>query len=377
MSNPWLEKAPGFRTREQIGQSRRCGCYYCLNTFRPAAIFDWTDDGQTALCPYCRLDFVVHDGPNGFPLDLDLLRSLRDRWNPEHPDRDATPTVGGPDACAARPTYDPIRLSRPVLQQLVAEQPYPLLFATVSGAHLYGFPSVNSDYDLRGVHLLPVREVIGLTEPRETIEVSTDRFAALDPSGSPAPENLGIPLEIDLVTHDARKFFEMLLKRNGYVLEQLFSPLVIHSGQTHARLLDISRDCITRHHAHHYLGFSRKQWALFRHRPRVKTLLYTYRVLLTGIHLMRSGEIEANLMRLNDHFDPPHVHKLLALKLRGEEHAALQSADIKEFEFHRNEFERLTRELELARDRSSLPDNPTARHALSELLVDLRMNGVR
>ena len=39
----------------------------------------------------------------------------------------------------------------------VARHPYPLVFATISGAHLYGFPSPDSDYDLRGCHVLPVR----------------------------------------------------------------------------------------------------------------------------------------------------------------------------------------------------------------------------
>ncbi len=37
--------------------------------------------------------------------------------------------------------------------EVVAQQHYPLLFITISGAHLYGFPSPDSDYDLRGVHL--------------------------------------------------------------------------------------------------------------------------------------------------------------------------------------------------------------------------------
>jgi predicted nucleotidyltransferase len=46
------------------------------------------------------------------------------------------------------------------LRAIAARQPYPLLFVTVSGAHLYGFPSPDSDYDLRGVHVLPVREVV-------------------------------------------------------------------------------------------------------------------------------------------------------------------------------------------------------------------------
>ena len=48
-----------------------------------------------------------------------------------------------------------------ILETAAAEHPYPLLFATVSGAHLYGFPSADSDYDLRGVHVLPVEELIG------------------------------------------------------------------------------------------------------------------------------------------------------------------------------------------------------------------------
>src|SRR5437016_4037251 len=115
----------------------------------------------------------------------------------------------------------------PRLQQELAQQPYPLLFATISGAHLYGFPSPDSDYDLRGVHILPAREVVGLYEPRETIEVSALRDG----------------LEIDLVTHDVKKFFGLLLKKNGYVLEQLFSPLVLYTTPGHGELKQIARGC--------------------------------------------------------------------------------------------------------------------------------------
>ena len=54
--------------------------------------------------------------------------------------------------------------------------------------HLYGFPSVDSDYDLRGVHLLPLRDVVGLAPAEETVERSGVHHG----------------LEIDLVTHDAK-----------------------------------------------------------------------------------------------------------------------------------------------------------------------------
>jgi predicted nucleotidyltransferase len=48
------------------------------------------------------------------------------------------------------------------VSRAVHEHPYPLIFATVSGAHLYGFASPDSDWDLRGVHLLPADDVLGL-----------------------------------------------------------------------------------------------------------------------------------------------------------------------------------------------------------------------
>lgn len=87
----------------------------------------------------------------------------------------------------------------PLLKKQVEQHPYPLVFATISGAHLYGFPSPDSDFDLRGVHVLPLKEVVGLKSGPETIEKS----------------GVHDGLEIDLVTHDAKKFFTLLLKKNG------------------------------------------------------------------------------------------------------------------------------------------------------------------
>ena len=121
------------------------------------------------------------------------------------------------------------------LKKIASEHPFPLVFATVSGAHLYGFPSNDSDYDLRGVHVLPLRDVVGLDAGRETIQVEEIR------------ENL----ELDLVTHDLRKFFNLMLKKNGYVLEQLYSPLIVQTSPEHEELKSIGKKCITKFHAHH------------------------------------------------------------------------------------------------------------------------------
>ncbi|PSB01701.1 nucleotidyltransferase [Merismopedia glauca CCAP 1448/3] len=242
------------------------------------------------------------------------------------------------------------------LQEIVSQQEYPLLFATISGAHLYGFPSPDSDYDLRGVHILPIAEVIGLNSPRETIEISR------------LEENI----ELDLVTHDIKKFFGLLLKRNGYVLEQLYSPLIVYTTPEHEELKAIASSCITKHHVYHYLGFAQTQWRLFskENSPRVKPLLYVYRVLLTGIHLMQTGQIEANLVKLNQQFQLPYIPELIDRKLQGKEKSTLTNTDI---DFHEREYLRLCQTLESASQSSNLPENPAAKQILHDLLVRVRI----
>jgi uncharacterized protein len=240
------------------------------------------------------------------------------------------------------------------LQTTITQQPHPLLFATLSGSHLYGFPSPDSDYDLRGVHILPLNAILGLKEGPETIETTAKE-----------------PLDLDLVTHDLKKFLHLLLKRNGYVLEQLFSPLILHTTPAHQELKAIAPRCITRHHSHHYLGFAATQWGLFQKEqpPRIKPLLYIYRVLLTGIHLMETGEIEANLNHLNDRFQLPYLADLIERKITGAETSRLDDTDLA---FHCQEYQRLVQALEAASQASHLAEEPSARNDLHDFLIRVR-----
>lgn len=263
------------------------------------------------------------------------------------------------------------QLRMDLCREIMAGSEAPLLFATISGAHLYGFPSPDSDYDLRGVHILPAREVLSLHEPRETLEL----------------EGVISGVEIDLVTHDAAKFFRLLLKKNGYVLEQLLSPLIVHTTPEHAELVAMAPGFLTKHHAYHYLGFAETQWRLFakENPPRVKPLLYTYRVLLTGIHLVRTGVLCANLVQLNDEYKLPYIEGLIARKTGGIEKQKLtpdphtphtpDTLSHTDLAFHESEYTRLRARLEAEHAASSLPESSTAqtRNALSDLLVRLRL----
>lgn len=247
-------------------------------------------------------------------------------------------------------------IDQALVQPHLDRHPEPLLFVTLSGAHLYGFESPDSDYDLRGCHVTPVRRLVALSAPSETHEV-------MDKSG---------PVEIDLVTHDIRKYFTLLLKNNGYVLEQVYSPIVVQRAPEFDDLREIARGCITRQHKHHFLRFGENQWELMLKggRPTVKALLYTFRVLLAGIHLLRSGQVESNLRTLNETFRLSYLDDLIALKVSRAERTPLPTDAMPRYE---REYNRLRAELEAARAASALPDEPTCREALDDLLVRVRM----
>lgn len=249
-----------------------------------------------------------------------------------------------------------MNINQELLLEIVKSQPYPLVFTTISGAHLYGFPSPDSDYDLRGIHILPAKEVVGLYPVQETIELS----------------EIKMNVQIDLVTHDIKKFFTLLLKRNGYVLEQLYSPLIVKTTPEHEFLKEIAAKCITRNHYYHYLGFAKSQWELLlkENEYRVKPLLYVYRVLLTGIYLMNRGKIEANLVRLNQVFQLSYLNDLMTQKCTSSEKSRLNKADIN---FYQQEYQRLQTELETAFHNSRLPHEPSAKQELNNLLINLRL----
>jgi predicted nucleotidyltransferase len=241
----------------------------------------------------------------------------------------------------------------PWLGEVVSGLSHEIAFATVSGAHLYGFPSADSDVDVRGVHMLSVEEVAGLRRGPDTLDRSEERDG----------------VQVDLVTHDVAKFCRLMLRPNGYVLEQLLSPLVVAASPVHRELIALAPDCLTRQHAHHYLGFARTQWELYERTGRLKPLLYTFRVLLTGIHLMRTGEVVADLTWLAPRYGLDYLDGLMAAK-RTAEHGE-PPPDAPGRERLVADVEALRNRLTAERDASALPERPNAPDALEGAFHDL------
>ena len=228
------------------------------------------------------------------------------------------------------------------------------IFATISGAHLYGFASPDSDVDLRGAYMLSLKEVLGIRKPRETITVSDESI-----------------IDLDWVAHDIRKFASMMVRHNGYVLEQLFSPVVVVTSPAHEELIELGKGCVTRPLVRHYLGFARgRKKRMGEPNPTVKHLLYAYRVLLTGIHAMETGEILANIIDLNERFRIEAINELVDRKRSGNEFMALRLHD---HAVHAPLLDHLEQRLHEAYEESELPMEPTTKEAINDFVVRIRL----
>jgi predicted nucleotidyltransferase len=228
------------------------------------------------------------------------------------------------------------------------------LFWTVSGSHLYGFSSIDSDVDLRGCFQASIRDLVGLKSPIETLE-SKGQFGGR---------------ELEAVSHEVGKYLRLLCRHNGYILEQIFSPLVISGVEFLDRLRPLASRCVTRNCYHHYRGFVQTQRKLMEKEAelRAKSLLYAYRVVMTGVHMLQTGMVESHLPTLNNSFRAAYIPELIERK-REAETGTLRGIDR---EFHMKEIDRWERRLEEAHDTSRLQDE-IPRDDVDEFLIELRL----
>ncbi len=86
---------------------------------------------------------------------------------------------------------------------------------------------------------------------------------------------------------------------------------------------------------------------------------------------MKTGEVEANLLKLNETAKLPYIADLVARKLSGPEKGGLDAADV---EFHEREYQRLVSRLGDAMSKSALPESGASATArLNKLLIQLRL----
>jgi predicted nucleotidyltransferase len=199
-----------------------------------------------------------------------------------------------------------------------------------------------------------LHSLVGLRTPTETVEPKGDFNGR----------------EVEAVSHEVGKYLRLMAKHNGYVLEQVFSPLVAHGADFLAALRPLARKCVTRLCFHHYRGFFHTQRKLFdkEEAKKAKTLLYAYRVALTGVHLLETGEVQTHLPALNERFRLPFIPDLIARKASAE-FGTLTTVDVA---FHAEQLDAWEARLQAAFVNSPLPAEPPV-DDLDRFLVELRL----
>lgn len=247
---------------------------------------------------------------------------------------------------------------RPDLERgarFLAAHPPPgeLVQCGVTGAHFYGFPSPDSDLDLKGVHRAPLEALVGLEPPAETHDVLTD-FEGV---------------EHDLTTHELRRALELLLRGNGNVLERFLSPFQLVGGMAE-ELAELARGAISRRFHAHYRGFFGGMRREHERTPHLKTMLYSYRVALTGTHLLETGECVGDVRALAPEYGFPAVLDAVAAKAEGGEKAPIDpSLDAT----LRSGWSAVEERLEQALARSPLPAEPSNRDTIAAWLIRARL----
>ncbi len=71
--------AHSINHRAEIEASGSCGCFYCMRVFDRQQIEEWTDEGQTALCPHCGIDSVLGSA-SGYAVTAPFLTQMHTAW---------------------------------------------------------------------------------------------------------------------------------------------------------------------------------------------------------------------------------------------------------------------------------------------------------
>ncbi len=249
-------------------------------------------------------------------------------------------------------TPDQQRVARAFIADRERERKHLVIY--LSGAHAYGFPSPDSDLDLKCVHIAPTSELVGLA-----------------PSDDP-PDHMEVidGVELDYGSNELSPVLRGAMKGNGNFLERFLGPLVLGGDAAlQAEARPIITGLLSRRAGRHYGGFATSQLRLFDEKPTAKRALYVLRTAATGRRLLAKGDLITDVTRLGE-FVPPEIEELLAIKRTGEK-SALDKALVDQW---RPRLAAAIEAIDAAWPTSVLPPdpNPEAITALDAWLRDVR-----
>jgi len=233
------------------------------------------------------------------------------------------------------------------------------LVVALSGAHAYGFPSPDSDMDLKAIHIAKAQSLLGLS----ALPTTSDRAEVID------------GIEIDYTSNELGAALRGLLKGNGNYLERVLGKLQLLADPLLQELIPLVRQSLSKRYYHHYRGFARQQATELTKSPNptAKNVLYVLRTALTGTRLLRTADLHVDLNDNLDEYGYPDARDLIVLKQAGER-SVLDAAGLHHWQTRiQSAFEQLLD----AFHNSPLPDEPPNAAALEAWLIDVRLRELR
>jgi predicted nucleotidyltransferase len=228
------------------------------------------------------------------------------------------------------------------------------LVLALSGAHAYGFPSPDSDLDLKGIHIDPTERLVGLASPAS----HANRFEIVD------------GVEIDYSSNEIGPVLLGILQGNGNYVERVLGPILMLRGAEHEGVASIVKRAISKRIFRHYAGFASNQLRTVEQAEvaTVKKVLYVLRTALTGTHVLLTGEVVTDVTELLDQYGFSRALALVDAKRAGER-TPMSSSDRAHWSA---EVRRAVALLEASESRSPLPNEPANTAEVEAWLLELR-----
>lgn len=194
------------------------------------------------------------------------------------------------------PLEEQIRAIAQVKDKIDRDKNGTLIYLTISGSDLYGFPSKDSDVDYRGTYLTGTEGLLGLNKKRDVIEMKPD-----------------------IVLFELSKELHLALKGNCNVLEHINAEPVYRTAEFLEMKQMVNNAFPKRGVYNSYRGMAMFNYKKFimKGRKTHKKYLYILRGIMAGIYVLQTGQIESNIEILNKYFKIPEVKALIKAKKEG------------------------------------------------------------
>lgn len=190
-----------------------------------------------------------------------------------------------------------------ILQEIEKKKKIKILYACETGSRAWGFPSIDSDYDVRFIYMHDRNWYLSLGQKKDTLEFP-------------------ITGDLDITGWDFRKCLTLLKKSNAPLIERFQSPVEYFSDdlfkEEFKRLIEHYYSPIAIFYHHHSL--SKKFWEDVKDKNeiRLKNYFYLIRSILSCNWIIKDNSVVPmnieGLMILIDEENKERLGKLIELK---------------------------------------------------------------